>query len=226
MKRLKADLHTHCADDPKDVLGYSAEALIDAAAQLKYDVLAIACHERVVAGDRLTRYAGQRGIVLIPAVEHLVEGKHVLVLNPSDKHLHARTFGELRRARENQSAVIAPHPYFHTSVCLGAALRKHIDVFDAIEYSSFYFRWLNLNRKAVRVAEEHGLPVIGTSDAHRLYSDDTFTWIDAEPAAEAVIEAVRAGRVELSSKPQALSRVAWMAAFSGRDAIRRLLHRG
>ena len=46
MERLKADLHTHTADDPHDRLNYSAEMLIDTVAAAGVRVLAITCHEK------------------------------------------------------------------------------------------------------------------------------------------------------------------------------------
>ena len=41
MAELKADFHTHSADDPRDDLSHSTEVLLDAAAQLNFRVLAL-----------------------------------------------------------------------------------------------------------------------------------------------------------------------------------------
>ena len=48
MRRLKADLHTHTAEDPRDGIDYSAEMLIEAAAKFNVDVLATQLRARQV----------------------------------------------------------------------------------------------------------------------------------------------------------------------------------
>ncbi len=209
-----------------DPIGYSAEMLIEAAAQLNYDVLAIACHERVVCGQRLAAYAQRRGVLLIPAIEILVEGKHVVVLNPTAELVQVRTFDGLRGLDRSHSVVLAPHPFHLRGICLGQDLITHADLFDAVEYSSFYFRGLDLNRRAVDSAKAHGKPVIGTSDAHTFpYRDSTFTWIEAEPTVEGVMEAVREGRVTVETRPQPLSHAAKMVGFSACKAVRLMMKR-
>ncbi len=43
---LKVELHSHTSDDPHDRIPYSAEQLIDRAAALGYDALAITLHDK------------------------------------------------------------------------------------------------------------------------------------------------------------------------------------
>ena len=54
---LKVELHSHTADDPHDRIPYSAEQLIDRAAALGYDALAITLHDRQLDLARLAPYA-------------------------------------------------------------------------------------------------------------------------------------------------------------------------
>ncbi len=221
MRRLKADLHAHCGDDPQDMIGYSAEMLIDAVAQLNYEVLAIASHDRMICPGRLIAYAARRNILLLPAVELMVEGKHVVVLNPCTEHESARTFADLRAIGKRDSAFLAPHPFYPASIALGGALTKNIDLFDAVEYSSMYWHGINPNRKAVRLARTHDLPIVGTSDSHTMpYSDSTFTWLDAEKTVDGVIDAVRAARVQVETRPRALAHIVDMGYFTAREAVR------
>lgn len=224
MLRLKADLHTHCADDPRDRIDYSAEMLIDAVAQLNFDVLAIALHKRVGYTERLAAYARERGILLIPAIELRVENKHVLVLNPDAEQVHAQTFAELRRLGRRGAAFIAPHPFYPGRSCLHGRLVENIDLFDGIEYCSLYLRGLNPNRKAVRVARRFGLPLIGTSDTHAMpFSDSTFSMIEArEASTEAVVDALRQGRVSLVTRPRPVLHAALMVTFFVRDQLESL----
>ncbi len=41
---LKIDLHTHSGEDPQDRIGYSTRELIDRAATLGFDALAVTNH--------------------------------------------------------------------------------------------------------------------------------------------------------------------------------------
>ena len=201
--KILADLHCHAADDPHDDLSHSTEELIDAAAASGVQALALTLHERRLVTGRLSAYAAERGILLIPGVELTVQGKHVLVVNPDDAQAECTTFDELRKLGPRDAAIIAPHPFYPAPPCLGRALIRNIDLFHAIEYSSMYCTGINFNRFAEYVARKHGLPLIGTSDTHKLpYADSTLSVIDAEYSIEGIIDAVREGRVELQTTPR------------------------
>lgn len=204
MMRLKADLHTHTADDPYDDVEYSSEMLIDRAAELNIEVLAIACHRKLVMHPRLLEYARRRGILLVPAVELLVEGKHVVALNPDASQAVATTFEQLRALGRRGAAFLAPHPFYLENSCLGKRLVEHIDLFDAIEYCTLYSHGVNPNRRAVRIARRHGLPMLGTSDVHSWpYVDNTYSWLEVEEkSVEGVVDAIRCGRVTVATRPQ------------------------
>lgn len=226
-RRLKADLHVHSGDDPYDAIPYSAEMLVDAVSQLNVDVLALACHNRVVHTPRLAAHARERGVLLVPAAELMIDGRHVLILNPDEEQARARSFGELRRLGKRDACVIAPHPYYPEGMCLGAKLVENIDLFDAIEWSSLYLPGLNPNRKALRVARQFGLPCVGTSDSHTApYSDNTFSWLDVEEVSvPGVLEALRAGRVEVETRPPPWRTAVTMAFFVSREKCRQILGR-
>jgi predicted metal-dependent phosphoesterase TrpH len=171
---------------------------------------------------RLGRYAGQRNVLLLPAVEKLIDGKHVLLLNPDEEQAAAQSFAELRRLGRRQAAVVAPHPFYPTKTSLHDALAANIDLFDAIEFCNLYYASLNFNRKALRQAHRCGLPMVGTSDTHAMpYSDSTFTWIHAHPTTDDVIAAIRKGRVRLETKPRpalhALNMMRFAFQQTGRD---------
>ncbi len=217
MKRLKTDLHTHAADDPFDTLSYSAEMLIDAVAAAGMDVLAITCHDLNPYQDRLAEYATRRNVLLVPGIEKFISKKHVLILNPHPDHLLADSFEELRAIGRKDAAFIAPHPYYPAPSSLISDLVRHIDLFDAIEWSSLYVRGLNPNRWAARTASRFGLPLLGTSDTHGLpYMDTTYSWIEAESSPFGIVQAIRAGRVTLETRPKP-SGMAMRSAF---DAVR------
>ncbi len=220
--RLKADLHAHSADDFHDRIRYSAEMLIDAAAQLNYDVVALACHNRVVHTRRIAEYGKRRNVLVVPAVEALIEGKHVVILNPDAEQAGAKTFAELRALGRRDGFVLAPHPFYPDNHCLGRRLARNIDCFDGIEYCSLYVPWFNPNRKAERLARRHGLPMIGTSDCHAFpYRGGTFSWIEArERTVAGVIEALRSGNVTVETRPKELGAAFRAAAGFVRDKAR------
>jgi predicted metal-dependent phosphoesterase TrpH len=200
---LKTELHIHTGDDPTDYIPFSTFDLIERAAGLKYQALAITLHERQLDLARYEAYARARGIVLIPGVERTIEGKHVLLLNFSEGADRISTFSELAALRtRSRGLVIAPHPFFPASVCLGTQLTRHAGLFDAVELNYFYTKLVDFNRPAVRWARAHGKPVVANTDVHRLEQlGPTYTLVDADPTADSICRAIRAGRVALQTEP-------------------------
>ena len=200
---LKVELHSHTSDDPVDRIPYSAFDLIDRAASLGYDALAITLHERRLDPRHLASYAADRGLVLIPGIERSIEGKHVLLLNFSAAAEDVCTFADLARLRAREHGlVVAPHPYFPLGSCLGALLERHADLFDAVEWNAMFTRALNFNTRAAQWAAAHGKPMVGNGDVHRLWQLGTcYSRVDAAADATAICEAVRAGRSEVHSVP-------------------------
>jgi len=199
---LKIDLHTHTAEDPEENIGHTGRELIDRAHQLGFDAISITNHNAVSSNGYLSDYARERGIVLIPGAELKISGKHVLAVNTREKILEARTFDDLRRLRVPECMIIAPHPYFPGSSSLMWKMHRHIDMFDAIEFSWFYHTHINFNVFAERVAASHGLPLVSTSDCHRLDRfGRIYSLVHAEKDTESIVEAVRAGRVEIVASP-------------------------
>ncbi len=203
---LKADFHIHTAEDPEDLVRYSATELIDTAAQLGYSVLSITNHNFNVWTERLRDYARERGIVLIPGMEATIQGRHVLLYNFDFPSLSISRLSDLYALRDQDNMIIAPHPCYPSSVALRRLFFQHIDLFDAVELSHFYCRSIDFNRKAMEAAKAHGLPVAGTSDAHqRRQFHTTWSEVDAEPDPVAVIQAIKAGNIRPCTSPLPLS---------------------
>ena len=57
---MKVDLHTHSADDPSDRIAYTTHELIDRAAVLGFDALAITLHDKQL-DTALCRAADREG---------------------------------------------------------------------------------------------------------------------------------------------------------------------
>ncbi len=201
LKALKADLHLHTAEDPVDRVGYTAEELIAKAADEGFDVISVTNHRQVTFSEDLFSYAKERGILLIPGVELNIQRRHVLVLNPPSFKA-CSDFTSLSKLRRPETLIIAPHPYFPGTTSLNGYLLKHLNLFDALEYSHFYSSRINFNRKAGEISQSFGLPLVGTSDAH-LFAQlgSTYSLIHSEKTLEAVFAAIRQKRVEVISRP-------------------------
>lgn len=201
---LKVDLHLHTGDDPVDHIAYSATDLVDRAAGLGFDALAITLHDRQFEDARLTAYARERGILLIPGVERTIRRRHVLLLNfPAAAVAAVRSFDDLAPLKASRAGVIiAPHPFFPDRSCLRSTLDACADVFDAVEWSYFWTRLTNFNARAARWAREHGKPIVGNSDLHDLRQlGRTYSLVDAPADAAAICAAIREGRVAHRTEP-------------------------
>lgn len=203
---LKADLHVHTAEDPEDRAELSARELIRVAAGYGFGVLSITNHNVVTFDDELKDYAEKKGILLLPGSEISVERRHVLVINSElrgDKlNKRITCFDDLAALKNEQTLIIAPHPFHRSPVSLGKKLKEHISLFDAIEASHFYSEHINFNEKAKRYAKRCGLPLIGTSDAHFFFQFGRgYSLIEAEENPRSVVGAVKSGRVEAITTP-------------------------
>jgi len=201
---LKVDLHTHTADDPIDRIPHSTTQLIDRAATLGYDALAITLHDHQFDVQSLASYAAARGITLIPGIERTIEGRHVLLLNfPAAAVDAVRSFEDLAALKRSfHGLVIAPHPFFPMPSCLLGKMNRHVDLFDAVEYNAMYAPFLNFNRLGERWARRHGKPIVGNGDVHRLEQlGTTYSLVDAERDAASICAAIAAGRVRIVTRP-------------------------
>lgn len=208
---LKVDLHIHTKEDPRDRISYSAYKLIDQAFTKGYDALAITNHQIITCSTRLKSYAAERGIVLIPGVEAIIEGKHFLLINMPFDNGCLDSIEEVLKQKAANNLVIAPHPYFPGPNSLGGRLEAFPHLFDAIEYCHLYNHKMNFNKKAVRFAHKHMIPLVGNSDAHLMEQFGlAYSLVEAEKETDAIIQSIKAGRVEAVSGPLPMIRLAWI----------------
>jgi predicted metal-dependent phosphoesterase TrpH len=219
---LKVELHTHTADDPVDRIPHTTLELIDRAVVLGYDALAITLHDRQLDLRGLTPYAADRGLVLIPGVERTIEGRHVLLLNFRQGTDEVRSFSDLARLKSRQPGlVVAPHPFFPTSSCLGKDLERHAELFDVVERNAMFTRTVDFNRRGESWAVRHGKPVVGNCDVHRLWQlGTTYSLVDAPLDADSICTAIAAGRVQVRSRPLGWTEVARVAAVMALGNLR------
>ncbi|MBN2142080.1 PHP domain-containing protein [Candidatus Woesearchaeota archaeon] len=209
---LKTDFHLHAHEDWYDHyhITYTAKDLILLAEKKEFDVLALTFHNRVYFPNSLRSYAKKHGILLIPGAEVRIHGKDVLLANVTEKDiLKLRDLEDLDKIKDH-ALITAPHPYFVLGPCLKGLLEKHIKRFHAIEFGHFYakpvlspfLRFIDGNRKAVKMAKKYKKPLLGTSDAHRKYDfGRTFSWVNADKDKDSILEAIKKRKVTVHSKP-------------------------
>ncbi len=225
---LKFDFHMHTLDDPYDHHVYHTTfELIDKAQSLGYGALSITLHTRQYESEAATRYARERGILLIPGVEQDIEGCHVLLINfPKVESERVSTFPDLARLKEKaardggrETLVIAPHPFFPSGVALGEKFWRHSSLFDAVEVSGFYHARWNPNQSAILAAEKLGLPLIGNSDTHTLEQfGKTWTEADCPHDADSILKAVKQGNASVKGRALGageMGRIGWNVIAKG-----------
>ncbi len=200
---LKVELHSHTADDPSDRVPYSTIQLIDRAAALGYDALAVTLHDKQLDLTPVRDHAAKRRIVLIPGTERTIQGKHVLLINFQSGTEDVHTFADLEALKRRQSGlVVAPHPYFPQRTCLWGLMDDHAGLFDAVEVNGMFTESVDFNAPARRWARANGKPLVGNGDVHRLVQlGTTYSLVDAEPHPDAICAAIAAGRVDVVARP-------------------------
>ncbi len=196
---LKADLHTHTAEDPVDggrMVTIPAKTLIRKCAEAGFQVLAITNHNHLHFSEELSDYARDLGVLLIPAVEATIERRHILLYNFPDYRPSWRKVSDVRKAKGPEQMVIAPHPFYPVRSALRRKFFEWIDLFDAVELSSLFMTGLDFNCRARKEAARAGLPLVANNDLHFLSQlGVNYSEIYAEPSVESVIKAVKQGNV-------------------------------
>lgn len=205
-RKLKVDFHAHTADDPQDYISFSSMELIERAQGLRFDALAITNHDIVTFNAELENYAAQRGILLLPGVELTLSHKHVVVINPElDGYPGIHKLEDLAKIKNDRNLIIAPHPFYPGFKCLRSRVEEHMAFFDAVEFSFFYSRHINYNKKATKLAHEYNKPLLGTSDCHNIWQMGlTYTLVEAEKNVPSLLAAVKEGKAELATSPLSL----------------------
>ncbi len=211
---LKVEFHSHTNYIQTHGEGQmSPEELIDTVKEMGYDVLTITEHYNPLSKNRMYQknplktyddfkdYAKKKGILLIPGTEITLKEGEVLFINFNGNPKDYTTIKDLDKTPKG-TMIAAPHPFFGLKQCLGPALEKNIDKFDAIEHSCFYTKRINANKKAIALTKKYSKPLIGTSDAHRIEQlNKTYTLVDSDRTAQSILRAVQQNKTQLVTKP-------------------------
>lgn len=167
---IRALLHLHASDDPKDFIPFSFEQALQEAQNQHINAIALTCHDLFTEKEKYSELAQTYGILFISGIEKIIEGKDVVILNGDALVMDIKTFEDLRTYKRTHPNcfIVAPHPYFPGGYSLKHKLEEYKDCFDAIELSWFYSKSIDFNKKAKLFAEQHSIPYIATPDAHRI----------------------------------------------------------
>jgi predicted metal-dependent phosphoesterase TrpH len=199
---LVCELHCHSAlsYDGRD----SVDLLLEQAAAVDLDALAVTDHDAIEASLEATRRAPEYGILGIPGLEVTSAAGHVLALGVEEQVPPELPFAEtVERIRELGGVAVVPHPFqkSRSGVAANVDPEELADV-DAIEVYNSRLLTGYANRRAERFAREHGLPMTAGSDAHiSEMVGQAPTIVDAEePTTEAVLAAIREGRTSFEGR--------------------------
>ncbi len=228
MPAFNIDLHHHCSSDPVDRLFYNEFQLVDQSVAAGLHAIAITPHGSVYHHPAAILYARTKGLLLIPGIEKMIEGREIVLLNVQpDEIPDTFTFADLqalRGKRGNSIFAFAPHPFYPRSTCAGPVLNEIKGLIDAVEYAHLYFSFYNRpNQIAVDWARANGKPVIANSDSHDLSMvGKNYTVIEAENAdACSLFTALKTNPTRLVSQPYSLKRTLF---FFGRVMFPLQLH--
>jgi hypothetical protein len=179
--------------------------LLDRAASVGLDALAVTDHDVLDASLRAADRAADYGLVGIPGMEITSAAGHVLALGVTERVPAGLGFDEtVARVREAGGLVVVPHPFQRSRHGVGARVtRRQLATVDAVEvYNSRLLTGL-ANRRARSFAASNGLPMTAGSDAHIAEMvGRAVTGVDAEERTpQAVLEAISAGRTAVSGRP-------------------------
>ncbi|WP_276281637.1 PHP domain-containing protein [Halorussus caseinilyticus] len=207
---LSVELHAHSSlsYDGRD----SVDLLLEQAAAVGLDALAITDHDEIDASLAAAEQASEYGLVGVPGMEISSAAGHVLGLGITERVPAGLSFGEtLDRIHELGGVAVVPHPYQKSRSGVMANIGEdELAEADAIEVYNSRLLTGRGNRKAKRFAERRGLPQTAGSDAHiSEMVGQAVTRIGAdEPSTEAILDAIVAGRTSVEGK-----RTPWHVSF-------------
>ena len=207
---LTVELHTHSAAsyDGRDPV----EFLLEQAAAVGLDALAVTDHDTFEASKRAAELAPEFGLVGIPGMEVTSDAGHVLALGISEAIPAGLSFEDtLDRIHEAGGIAVVPHPFQKSRSGVAPNITaEHLASADAIEVYNSRLLTGRANRKAKAFAQRHDLPQTAGSDAHiSELVGQAVTAVDAEAAtADAIIDAIRAGRTTVEGR-----RTPWHISF-------------
>jgi len=188
---LKIDLHVHTTYSG-DSVTTPAEALLEAKRK-RLDGIAITDHDTIEAYQAIPRNSE---LLIIPGIEVSSREGHILGLGtrkPVEPGLPAAE--TVKRIHQLGGIAVVPHPMapLKSSLNEAAVMMVKPDALETLNGSTSSF----ISKKGMNLALRLKLPQIGGSDSHYPSAlGRAYTLIEAELSLDAVLEAVKTGRVK------------------------------
>jgi predicted metal-dependent phosphoesterase TrpH len=189
---IKCELHCHAKEDLADRFStnYSYKELLKRYSLQGYNFVSLTFHNKVFFNSDVKYFAKKYGLIMCPATEITLKGKHVLVYDLTDEERKKiKEFDDL-----NDYFCIAPHPFYPMKECLNSFLLENKKKFSAIEISSICAPMFNrFNNRAIEFAKKNKIPLVATGDVHALWQTNiNYTLIDSSSKNyRDVLEAIR-----------------------------------
>jgi predicted metal-dependent phosphoesterase TrpH len=196
---LTVELHSHSAlsHDGRDPV----ELLLEQAAAVGLDALAVTDHDEIDASREAAEKAVDHGLIGIVGMEISSAAGHILAFGIEDLIPPGLSYDEtLERIHEQGGIAVIPHPFQKSRHGVAPHITDdQLASADALEvYNSRLFTGRS-NRQAERFAIERGLPMTAGSDAHiSEMVGQAITEVGAnDRSPEAILEAIRHGRTSV-----------------------------
>ncbi|MFB6309562.1 MAG: CehA/McbA family metallohydrolase [Salinirussus sp.] len=199
---LAVELHTHSdrSYDGRDPV----EKLLQQAAAVGLDGLAVTDHDEIDASLAAVDRAADYGLIGIPGMEVTCAAGHVLAIGIEDAVPPELPFREtVDRIHDLGGIAIVPHPFqeFRNGV-LAHINEEELLAADAIEVFNSRLLTGRANRQAQRFARRNGMPMTAGSDAHifpMVGRAVTHVKTD-ERSVAAILTAIREGRTTVEGR--------------------------
>jgi len=191
----------------------SVELLLEQAAAVGLDAIAVTDHDEIDASLDAAAKAGEYGLLGIPGMEVTSAAGHVLALGVEETVPKGLSFEEtLSRIRELGGVAVVPHPFQESrSGVLANIDEPTLATADAIEVYNSRLLTGRANRQALRFALAYDLPRTAGSDAHiSEMVGQAVTKVDTggEETVAAILDAIRRGDTTVEGK-----RTPWRISF-------------
>ncbi|GAB7093527.1 PHP domain-containing protein [Halolamina litorea] len=221
---LSVELHCHSelSHDGRDPV----DLLVEQAAAVGMDAIAVTDHDAIQASKDAAALAGEYGLVGIVAMEVTSAAGHVLALGIEEEIPPGLSYDEtLERIHEQGGIAIVPHPFQSSRHGVAAHITdEQLASADAIEVYNSRLLTGRSNRQAERFATAHGLPKTAGSDAHiSEMVGQAVTEVGAEErSVEAILDAIADGRTSVVGQ-----KTPWRISFrQAAGGVKRRLQRG
>ncbi len=207
---LSVELHTHSerSHDGRDPI----ELLLEQAAAVGLDALAVTDHDSFEESERAASLAPEFDLIGIPGMEVTSAAGHVLALGIDRKIPAGLPFEDtLAEIHDAGGIAVVPHPFQKSRSGVAPNISQEmLSSADAIEVYNSRLLTGRANRKARSFAQEHGLPQTAGSDAHIAeLVGQAITAVDApSETAAGIVEAIRDGRTSVEGR-----RTPWHISF-------------